>query len=76
MLQLKTANGNVTDKPVEIETTLVNHFKQSYEGSISGDLDSIREEITPFPIPQLFDQQHALLNRLVTNEEIESTIYS
>ena len=46
MLQLKTTNGNVTDNPMEIETSLVNHFKQSYEGSVSGDLDSILEEIT------------------------------
>ena len=46
MLQLKTTNGNVIDNPVEIETSLVNHFKQSYEGSVSGDLDSILEEIT------------------------------
>ena len=75
MLQLKTTNGNVTDNPMEIETSLVNHFKQSYEGSVSGDLDSILEEITPLPVPRLFDQQHALLNKLVTSEEIESIFF-
>lgn len=28
ILQLKTADGNVIENPMEIETTLVNHFKQ------------------------------------------------
>lgn len=75
ILQLKTAIGNVTKNPMEIETTLVYHFKKFYKGPVSGDLDFILEEIAPLPILQLSDQQLTLLNRPITNEEIETTVF-
>lgn len=56
ILNLKTVQGDFTDNPVEIENTLVNHFKQYYEGPTLGDFDSILEEIRTLPIPQLSEQ--------------------
>lgn len=75
ILQLKTENGNVSDNLSDIENTLVTHFRQSFEGSIPGDLESILEELNPLPIPKLSEQQLALLNIPITNQEIEHTIF-
>ena len=60
---------------MEIENTVVNHFRQSFEGFVPGDQDSILEELTPLPIPKLFDQQLALLNKPIINEEIECIVF-
>lgn len=75
ILQLKTANGNVSDNPGDIENTLVTHFRHSFEGSVPRDLESILEELNPLPIPKLYKQQLALLNKPITNEEIEHIVF-
>lgn len=75
ILQLQTPNGDTTKDQLEIENILVQHFKQSYEDSITAGFDHILKEISALPIPQLPAHQLYLFNRLITNEEIEATVF-
>ena len=54
---------------------LLQHFKQSYGRTTTTNADHILEEIRTLPIPQISNQQNLALTTLVTNEEIEFSIF-
>lgn len=58
-----------------IEQTLLNHFRQSFEGTANKDFNSILEELNSIPLPKLSFQHPDFLNRPFTNEEIEYTVF-
>ena len=75
ILQLKTEEGVSVEDQGTIENLLVDHFKKSYEGTITTSLEYMLDEIQALPIPQLSSQQNLTLNYPITNWEIESTIF-
>lgn len=75
ILQLQTPGGNNIKDQLEIENILVQCFKQSYEDPVTVGFNHILEKISALPIPQLPAHQLYLLNRPITNEEIEATMF-
>jgi len=75
ILQLKTKEGVSVEDQGTIENLLVDHFKKSYEGTITTSSEYMLDEIQALPIPQLSSQQNLTLNYPITNWEIESTIF-
>ena len=75
ILQIKTSEGIISEDPKTIDDTICNHFRLSFDNPSSRSHSSILEEPNCLPIPKLSTQQLAHLNRPITNEEIEDTIF-
>ena len=75
ILHIKDEEGLLLEDPMEIENRLANHFKSSYEDIALLSADSILSELQTIDIPKLTHQQCLEMNRLVTNLEIEDTIF-
>lgn len=58
-----------------IEQTLLNHFRQSFEGTANKDFNSIIEELNLISLPKLSFQHLDFLNRPFTNEGIEYAVF-
>nr|POE48221.1 putative glycosyltransferase [Quercus suber] len=72
---IKDEEGLLLEDPMEIENRLANHFMSSYEDIALLSVDSILSELQTIDIPKLSHQQCLEMNRLVTNLEIEDTIF-
>ena len=75
ILQLRTANGNLTEDLNEIESMLVTYFKGQYLETNSKSVDQLMEDLATIPIPKIDQQQKDLLECPVTDSEIERAIH-
>ena len=75
ILQLRTANGNLTKDLTEIESMLVIYFKEHYFETNSKSVDQLMEDLATIPIPKIDQQQKDLLESPVTNSEIERAVH-
>lgn len=53
ILQLRTADGNLTEDLTEIESTLVEHFKDQFKENDTKSVNQLLEELTSLPIPKV-----------------------
>ena len=75
ILQLRTANGNLTKDLTEIESMLVTYFKEHYFETNSKSVDQLMEDLATIPIPKIDQQQKDLLECPVTDSEIERVVH-
>lgn len=75
ILQLRTADGNLTEDLTEIESTLVEHFKDQLKENDTKSVNQLLEELTSLPIPKVDQHQKELLERPVTDAEIEWAVH-
>ena len=75
MIQIKTADGVIFDNPTVIKNTILSHFRLSFASTVTRDQTSITTDLSALPIPKLSPLQRDLLNKPITNEEIESIVF-
>lgn len=75
ILQIKTMEGNFSEDPLVIENTICSHFNLNFSNPVERDHSSIFEELLSLPIPTLSPHQLDYLNRPITNDEIEFTVF-
>lgn len=75
MIQIKTADGVIFDNPTVIKNTILSHFRLSFASTVTRDQTSITTDLSALPIPKLSPLQLDLLNKPITNEEIESIVF-
>ena len=69
ILHIKDDQGKFTDKPDEIETILSCHFRENYVRNNISVEDLVQE--LDLPIPTFYDQDYNLLNKPISNMEVE-----
>ena len=74
-MQLKRRDGSFTDDLGEIEDILAEHFKIAFEDNVPLSYDQILTEVGSLPLAQLSAHQLSSLDRPVTIEEIEDTVF-
>ena len=74
-MQLKRRDGSFTDDLGEIEDILAQHFKIVFEDNVPFSYDQILTEVGILSLPQLSAHQLSSLDRPVTIEEIEDTVF-
>ena len=75
IMQLKRRDGSFTDDLGEIEDILAQHFKIVFEDNVPFSYDQILTEVGTLSLPQLSAHQLSSLDRPVTIEEIEDTVF-
>ena len=75
IFQIKNDQGLLTDILEEIENILTSHFRKSYENYNNTSVDDIIHELENLPIIALSEQQCSMLNRPISNIEIEETVF-
>lgn len=72
---IKNAKGVLIEDPEGVEKIFVGHFNSAYEASNTSTVANIMEQLHTLPIPQFTGQQCYQLNRPVTLNEIENTVF-
>ena len=75
ILQIKDSTGNTIEDQMEIETILVEHFRNCFENKSQANFHSVVQELQALPVPFLSDQHRLLLDKPITPAEIENTIF-
>ena len=75
ILQLQRGDGSYTEDQGEIDDILAQHFKTTFEDTAILSYDQILAEIGTLPLPQLSPHQLSTLDRPITIEEIEDTVF-
>ena len=71
ILQLRKADGNLTEDLSEIESMFLDHFKDQFKENDTKSLPQLMEELASLPIPKIDHHQKEELERPMTNAKIE-----
>lgn len=74
ILQIKDPAGNTKENQMEIETILVEHFRNCFEDKTQANFHSVVQDLQALLVPSL-SNQHRLLNELITLAEIENIVF-
>ena len=75
ILQIKTMERNISEDSSIIKNTICSHFDLNFSNPMERDHSSIFEELLSLSIPKLSSQQLDYLNKPITNDEIECTVF-
>ena len=75
ILQIKTMERNISEDSSIIKNTICSHFDLNFSNPMERDHSSTFEELLSLPIPKLSSQQLDYLNKPITNDEIECTVF-
>ena len=75
ILQIKDDHGHYTDNHEEIEQIFIDSFQRNFSCNSNLTVESILQEFCGLPIPSLTDQQVLLLNKGISNMEIEEAVF-
>ena len=71
ILQLRKADGNLTEDLSEIESMFLDNFKDQFKENDTKSLPQLMEELASLPIPKIDHHQKEELERPMTNAKIE-----
>ena len=75
ILQLRKADGNLTEDLSEIESMFLDHFKDQFKENDTKSLPQLMEELASLPIPKIDHHQKEELERPMTNAKIEWVVH-